>query len=532
MADIDQIIAGGAGASSRADFSGIPKLLDSYWAGKDQAAKNDLREAFKGGVPTLPDGSLDISSVMKTLFQKGDVAGGVGLAGAASGAADRAALGNVDGLQPGPQAQQAPIVSPSVNRQVPIAGNAPVRAAPAGTAQPAAPQGQDSQPTVMKILAAQGIPNDQLGAASASVARQLNVDPTAPIDISDPQVRNVLVPALAQIKKMGLGQVQPPQPGDNQPPQVAQAQPPQMAPQPMQASPDQQAAQNDPILKRLTLLTASPDKATAAAAKVRLESYLKNRESTTEMKNAAASGMDLPAYQEKQGELAAQQAGATERAKNDVTEQKTYIDNGRVAQQRLGTLNTLSNIISTDKNLNLGFGSETTLKVKMALEKAGFDVGDLSGAQMIQKMNGILASESTKSLATRPTQFEFKTFLGNNPGLALDEKGNIRMLGILSQNAKREVDLGKLARKNQDNWDNWDNVVEAYDKKNPIKDPTTGKILSSSSIIAPAIAKGATPASGSAQAAPAAFPNAKQAPDGNWYVPDPARPGKYSKVVQ
>ena len=164
-----------------------------------------------------------------------------------------------------------------------------------------------------------------------------------------------------------------------------------------------------------------------------------------------------------------------------------------MAGQRLGTLNAISNIVSSDKNLNLGFGSETSLKIKMALEKVGVDVGDLSGSQMLQKMNGMLAAESTKSLATRPTQFEFKTFLANNPGLGLDEKGNIRMLGILSQNAKREVDLGKLARQNQDNWDNWDNVVEAYDKKNPIKDPTTGKVLSNNSIIAPYAGKNLGP---------------------------------------
>jgi hypothetical protein len=76
--------------------------------------------------------------------------------------------------------------------------------------------------------------------------------------------------------------------------------------------------------------------------------------------------------------------------------------------------------------------------------------------------------------------------LANNPGLALDEKGNVRMLGILAQNAKREADLGKLARQNRDNWDKWDDVVEKYDREHPIKDPTTGKVLSNHSIIAPA----------------------------------------------
>ena len=130
MADIDQIIAGGAGAGTTADFSGIPKLLDYYWKGKDEAAKNDLREAFKGGVPTLPDGSLDVSSVMKTLFQKGDIAGGVGLAGTAANAQERA-----DYARGGP----SPTISPATSRN-PVAIDpsirAPVSAAPAGTNPP------------------------------------------------------------------------------------------------------------------------------------------------------------------------------------------------------------------------------------------------------------------------------------------------------------------------------------------------------------------------------------------------------------
>jgi hypothetical protein len=350
----------------------------------------------------------------------------------------------------------------------------------------------------MGYLAEAGIPNDQLGAASASVARQLGLeDPNATINTQDPQVRNVLIPAIQQLKRMGIGQVvqngnMPPQPIQTAQAMPQQPQAPQqvqaMPPQPMQqaATPAQLDAQNDPLLKRLTFLAASPDKATAAAAKVRLEAYLKSKEATTEMKNAAASGMTLPQYQERQGELAAEQAGASKRAEADVKEQQEYIDQGRMAQTRLGTLNTISNIVNSDKNLSLGFGSETTLKIKMALEKAGMDFGDLSGAQLIQKLNGILASESSKSFSTRPTQFEFKTFLANNPGLALDEKGNVRMLGILAQNAKREADLGKLARQNRDNWDKWDDVVEKYDREHPIKDPTTGKVLSNHSIIAPA----------------------------------------------
>ena len=304
MADIDSILAG-VGGNTRADFSAIGDLPKAYWEGKDQRAKNDLRDAFKGGVPLTDDGQPDFGAMAKTLFQKGGLSEGTAAAnlGLAQqnmkfGQGQSGAISRYEGGQ----APQAPIVSPSVNRQVPIAGNGPVRAAPAGIAQPS-----QEQPTVMKIMAAQGIPNDQLGAASASVARQLGVDPTAPLDINDPQVRNVLAPAIAQIKKMGLGQVQPPQPGDNQPqqaPQVAPTQQVAQAPQqPPQMAPQGQPA---PVTNALTTTQApatpsridqgiafysgvmsdprSP-KQNVELAKSRLEALQKNSELTPDQKN-------------------------------------------------------------------------------------------------------------------------------------------------------------------------------------------------------------------------------------------------------
>jgi hypothetical protein len=157
-----------------------------------------------------------------------------------------------------------------------------------------------------------------------------------------------------------------------------------------------------------------------------------------------------------------------------------------MAQQRLQTLNTISNIVGTDKNLNLGFGSETSLKVKMALEQAGFDFGDLSGSQLDPEAKRRAGVGILQVVQHQADAIRVQDVPGEQPRPCLDEKGNVRMLGILSQNAKREADLGKLARQNQDNWSNWDNVVEKYDQEHPIKDPTTGKVLSNHSIIAPA----------------------------------------------
>lgn len=285
MADIDQILAGGAGASSRADFSGLAKLPEYYWKGRDEAAKNDLRGAFADGVPTLPDGSIDYGTMQRTLYQKGALDQGNSLAGVSARAGELEALRAADGMPPA-----QPTVGPSTSRNsVSIDPSKRADAGPPQAAPQPSLQGQPAQqPTIMTVLAAQGIPNSELGKASESIARQLGIDPTAPLNLQDPQVRNVLAPAVAQIKRMGLGQVQP---------QPAAAPQPQTAPAPLQPTPVQVAAQNDPVLKHLTLLAASQDKQIAAAAKVRLEAYLKNQELTPDQKNAAASGQSLTDYQ-------------------------------------------------------------------------------------------------------------------------------------------------------------------------------------------------------------------------------------------
>lgn len=480
MADIDQILAGGAGASSRTDFSGIGKLPENYWKGRDEAAKNDLRDAFKGGVPLTADGQPDFASMAKTLFQKGGLSEGTAAAqlgltqqNQQFGQGQSRSISSFEGGQP-----TQPIVGPSTSRNT--VSIDPTKRADASTSQPA-PQPQQS--TVMTILA-QHVPNDQLGAASASIARQLGVDPTAPINPNDPQVRNVLGPAIAQLKRQGVGQVQPPQPGDN---------PPQGQPAPVTNSVTTTQApatpsRTDQAIAFYAGIMSDPrsPKQNVELAKTRLEALQKNAELTPDQKNYAQAVTQgfKGSMQDYVNEQESGKAGATERAKADIKEQQTYIDAGKAASQRLTTLNTLSNIISSDKNLTLGFGGETALKAKMALQQLGINVGDLSGAEAIQKLNAGLASEMTKALASRPTQFEFKTFLANNPGLLLDKVGNERLIGMFSQLAKRELELGKLARKNQDNWSNWDTVVENYDKKNPMVDPATKKPITTDSIVA------------------------------------------------
>jgi hypothetical protein len=511
MADIDQIIAGGAGSSSRADFSGIPKILDYFYKSKDEAAKNDLRDAFKGGVPTTSDGQPDFAAMAKTLFQKGGLSEGTAAANLGLAQQNqRFGQEQSTGIQRFESGQQ-PIVSPTTSRNTVTIDPSKRADISPPAAQPQAPE----QPTVMKILAAQGIPNDQLGAASASISRQLGIDPTAPIDVNDPRIRNVLAPAVAQLKRMGIGQVAPPGTPQQQPiPQVGQQPPQQLAPQGQPApvtnsvtttQAPQTPSRSDQAIALYSGIMSDPrsPKQNVELAKTRLEAFQKNAEFTPDQKNYIQYKLEggQGTMQDFLTEQESGKSAATERAKADVGEQQEYIKSGKMASDRLTTLNTISNIIGSDK-MTLGFGADTALKVQMALKQLGVDVGDLSGPQAITKLNSILASESSKSFSSRPTQFEFKTFLANNPGLSMDKAGNERVIGIYSQLAKREIDLGRLARQNQDNWSNWDNVVEKYDKTHPIKDPNSGRAITTNSIVAP----------GPRQGGPAATPQKFSSP--------------------
>lgn len=292
MADIDQIIAGGAGASSRADFSGLSKIFDSYYKGRDEFAKNDLRDAFKGGVPILPDGSIDYATMQRTLYQKGALDQGNSLSGISARAGELEALRGADSAQP-------PIISPpSANRGE---GSTAVVARPLNkggvapqASQPAAPQGSsggDQPGSIVGAVSAAGIPDELAGPVIAQLSALAKTDPNVPLPPDMAQRIQQVAQAAAQRMKTGQAPqptgIQPQQAAPQAPPIVAQSQPaapPQAAPQGFQPPPNVVAAQNDPILKRLTLLSASQDKQIASAAKVRLEAYLKNQEPTGTMK--------------------------------------------------------------------------------------------------------------------------------------------------------------------------------------------------------------------------------------------------------
>src|SRR6185312_543090 len=202
----------------KVDFSNVGNLLQDFVQGRQEGRAEDQANAFRNGIPrvggsTDPNSPLDINKTVDILARNNPSLAMPLLQmqlqnqygqqdAAASNAAGIAAHGGPQVAQGQPQAS------------VPASG-------PSGSPVPSRmPSAQ--QPTIMSILQGNGIPNDQWEAAGASLSRQLGVGLTDPIDTSDPQVKNVLIPALARLR--GIGQVQSPQPGDNAAPAMTPAQ--------------------------------------------------------------------------------------------------------------------------------------------------------------------------------------------------------------------------------------------------------------------------------------------------------------------
>jgi len=452
MADIDSIISGVAG-NTRYDFSTFGDPVKSYFDSQDRKAKNELRDAFKGGVPTLPDGSIDYSTMQRTLYQKGGLEQGNALSGISARAGELEALRGADG-QSQPQAQ--PTAGPPSTSRNTVTPD-PGKRMDTGQAEPAVSQGQP-QPTIMNVVAAQGFPNTELQKISESIARQLGVDPTAPLNLQDPQVRNVLAPAIAQYKRMNLGQVQP-EPGQapqaGAPPVMAQPQAPQAAPQNFQPPPNVVAAQNDPILKRLTLLSASQDKQIAAAAKVRLEAYLKNQELTPDQKNAAASGQSLTDYQNRPDENKAQLTVLKDSVLPKLDESQK---GATAARDEIQAIHRAREQLDAPGGIFSGSASEIRLKVAKAAELIGVPNADkisnteafsaAIGSRVLSLVKGLGAGTS---ISNADRAFAERMAGGN---ISLDETSIRKILEIGERAARSKIDThnataGKIIKSNE-----------------------------------------------------------------------------------
>lgn len=403
------------GAKTNFDFNSIPGIATSYWKGLDEASKNKQRDAFKEGIPTV-NGQADYGAMMQTLAKAGapvDQLTALGtaainqqrlLAGPKAAEEDFPTQGRpaTDNLPPSSSRQPSTRVAPAL----PQGGQPQAPGGLQGQPSPlASPQGQrppaNAANSLVSIIGANGIPDELAGGVITSLSRQLGVDPNAPLDKDDPQVRNVLVPALRLAKRqLGIPDGQPgqlPQQGGQQQPAQAYAQSPQagMQRQPIQPGqmappqgnagpqPDAQSVGGitDPTMgglvpqgrtggQQINLLTKRimSGQLTADETKVYqdrikgIQDYmLKAGEPTNDQKdylNNRQQGETLPAYQAR---VAGGKAFAEDEAKRNGKKYDSLIEAGTKASIEIPQLQLIQNQMQTDPNFYSGFGAKYNL---------------------------------------------------------------------------------------------------------------------------------------------------------------------------
>jgi hypothetical protein len=542
MADIDQIIAGGSGATSRADFSGLADIPDAYWKGKDRRYTQESRDLFKDGVPKNADGTIDYGAMRDALFKQGQLTQGT-------------AIDNLDlerqrlkfgqqqsqGIQTFEQGGQPAIVSPpSPNRSASTPVAPPLNRGGVDNQAQSGPGGARAGGTsIMQILSAQGIPNDQLQAASASIARQIGVDdPTQPIDTNDPRIRNVLVPAVQNLKRAGVGRVIPEgeaSPPDQALPQPTQVMGPRGAAQPNaqgvypanavmmpteqppvvaqgghpSPAPVAQRGQPGPVTNAVTgqSAPAAPSRIDQAIAyyagimsnpmspkqnvelaKTRLESMQKSVELTPAQKDYAQAVTQgfRGTQDEHAAKVEADKAYATENTKSYIKKYDAIQTAGARARMDIPQLD-LARKLTEDPNFYSGVGEKYNLLLKRAVTALGGDPNTAAPQEAFRKIvsNSILDQIKSMAGTGQIRVAEIKIMEQAAANAENTPQANRLLLELSSRLQKRAAAISDMAQSyNGGRLDSgFDRKVAAYDRANPmISDkeiPDFRKIISS-----------------------------------------------------
>jgi hypothetical protein len=276
------------------------------------------------------------------------------------------------------------------------------------------------------------------------------------------------------------------------------------------------AVQSLPLQDRYALIAGGPagDIVKAAAAK--------NLERTEAEKNATASGQTNPLDYERQLKLTPEERAAAtygmplpiyqafaEGAKSigaaHGKQMGEAIEAGGHAQKTLITLNNMEDALANaPDNIATGPLSKEWLKIKQFASNLGFDSKGLNESEVVDKLNAFLAGEATKQISSRPAQFEFQTYLKNNPGLMTSLEGTRKLISIMRQGAEQDIGLGKLAG-DENNLRKWSDVQDQYFREHPITSPFAGKPVDRDHpAVPPPLAQTATPTPTPAASVPTA----------------------------
>jgi hypothetical protein len=184
---------------------------------------------------------------------------------------------------------------------------------------------------------------------------------------------------------------------------------------------------------------------------------------------------------------------------------KSTLDNAGKAPVVLGEVARFRDALSrAGDNITTGPMSKYALAAKQGI--GGMLGTTLDGVPEAELMNNIgftLATQASRAISSRPTQFEFAQALATKPGLALSKPGMQATLGIMEQNAHDDQALAVLAN-DPANRQNWTATVQKYYAEHPIMSPfEPGKPLGQADIDK---LEAAAPAGGAAAPAAPAGP--------------------------
>lgn len=198
---------------------------------------------------------------------------------------------------------------------------------------------------------------------------------------------------------------------------------------------------------------------------------------------------------------------------------KRFIDlqkGGANAAKTLPTLDAMEGFIQDPGFYSGPLAENLVLPLKRGIAALGGDPNGAASMEAFRSQSNKAVVDSLGSLGAGVSNADV-SFLGSTvPSLANTPEGNKQLIGIMRKVEARKQDVAKLARdyarENKGRVDaGFDEALARWAEKNPLFDQGTRDSFRRSQ----------TDMSG-----------ARVAPDGNTYMPDPNRPGKYLKVVR
>lgn len=197
----------------------------------------------------------------------------------------------------------------------------------------------------------------------------------------------------------------------------------------------------------------------------------------------------------------------------------TFVGYQKAGRDSVGAINnlTLMDNLTRDPNFYSGAGGETVTKAKQIAASLGIaDAASAAPNELFQKIaSKSVLDASGGSLGNGFSNADRVFMQGTNANISNTPEGNRQIIRIAKRIEQRKQETAQFARD--------------YAKKNGGRiDAGFDEALAKWAEANPAFPQSATPPAPKTQ--PQTAP--RQAPDGKFYVPDPARPGKYLQVIQ